>query len=400
MEFNIYPESSFWRSARLKRLTRFIRITTWVMMIFSTTWLFLTIREGIYLLSMATIINLGMGILILFQLSRKRLNLARMLLVITAGLYYVLATAFASGYGSNHGTAHYGFIVLSVVSYFILYDRKPWRDVFPALYLVLFFLYHFGYAPFYPLITLPAERLFWISRFDILTTIVLIYFTTRQFVAEITSSEEALAATADKLEGLLESMLPKNIADRLRKEGKTFADEFHECSVLFADIVGFTSWSAGHTPNQVVEELNNIFSRFDDAVSQAGLTKIKTIGDSYMVAAGIPDSRTDHAIVLTRLALSLQKIAGECTHFKFRIGINSGSAVAGIIGKKIFLYDLWGDTVNTASRLEQYGEAGRINVGKNTYELIKNHFICTLRGSVSSADSGSIPMYFVEGEKK
>ena len=398
MEFNIYQESSFGRTARLRRLNRFVRITTWVMIILSAAWMLLTIREGIYLLTVATAVNLGMGALILYQLGRHRLKLARMLLVVTAGLYYVIATAFASGYGTNFGTAHYGFIVLSVVSYFILYDQKPWRDVFPALYLSLFFLYHFGYAPFYPLMALPAERLYWVSRFDILTTAVLIYFTTRQFVDEITRSEEALAATADKLEGLVESMLPKNIADRLRREGKTFADEFHECSVLFADIVGFTSWSAGHTPNEVVEHLNAIFSRFDDAVSQAGLTKIKTIGDSYMVAAGIPDFREDHAIVLTRLALTLQKIARENTHFKFRIGINSGSAVAGIIGKKIFLYDLWGDTVNTASRLEQFGEAGRINVGRNTYELIKNRFHCTSRGMFSSKDSGETPMYFVEGE--
>lgn len=368
------------------------------MMVFSFNWMILTIVEGIRLLTLATLLNMAMGGAILWLLRRKRLKIAKVLLVATAGFYYLIAATFASGYGTNFGTAHFGFLMLSVVSCFLLYDLRPWREVFPAAYLVLFYLYHFGYAPYYQLIQLPESRLFWVYRIDLFFMILLLFFTTRQFVMEITRSEEALAATADKLEGLVESMLPKNIADRLRQEGRTFADEFHACSVLFADIAGFTSWSANHSPNEVVDRLNDIFSRFDDAVEQAGLTKIKTTGDSYMIASGIPDFRPDHAVVLTRLALKLQEIASGYTDFRFRIGINSGSVVAGVIGKKIFLYDLWGDTVNTASRLERKGEEGRINIGDATYELIRDHFVCMHRGKLPVRNKGDMDMYFVERE--
>ena len=221
------------------------------------------------------------------------------------------------------------------------------------------------------------------------------FLITRQFVLEITKAEEALALSADRLEGLIESMLPKTIIERMRRDGKTFADEFHDCSVLFADIVDFTSWSESHTPNEVVDHLNNIFSKFDDAVEKMNLTKIKTNGDSYMVASGIPEYRRDHAVSLIELAIELQNVASVYEDFKFRIGINSGSVVAGIIGKKVFLYDIWGDTVNTASRLETSCEVGKINISNSTYELVKDKFTCTYRGKIEAKNKGMIDMYFV-----
>ncbi len=165
---------------------------------------------------------------------------------------------------------------------------------------------------------------------------------------------------------------------------------------MFADIVDFTAWSEKHNPNELVDRLNIIFSRFDDLVENTKLTKIKTNGDSYMVAAGVPEIREDHAVVLTAMALEMQKIASEYSEFKFRMGINSGSVVAGIIGKKIFLYDLWGDTVNTASRMESSGEIGRVNISEATFELVKNNFNCIYRGRVHAKNKGEIDMYFVE----
>lgn len=369
------------------------------MIIFSLMWMGLTLKEGIHLLTLATFINTGMGFFILWLLRKGRLVRAKLTVVLTAGCYYLIATMFPSGYGTKFGTAHFGFILLGIASCFLLYDLRGWREIIPAISLVLFFLFHFGYAPFYPLIVLPPERLFWVYRVDILFSIAVIYFTSRYFVVEISQSEEALATSADKLEGLVESMLPKNIATRLCREGRTFADEFYDCSVLFADIEGFTTWSANHSPNEVVERLNSFFSRFDDAVERSGLTKIKTMGDSYMVAAGIPEYRPDHAVVLTRLALALQAIAQEYGDFRFRIGINSGSFVAGGIWKKIFLYDLWGDTVNTASRLERKGDAGHINIGTATYELIREHSDCTYRGKFAVRNKGEPDMYFVDGPR-
>lgn len=398
MEFTIYKETTFWRDARFKRSLGFIRVLAWVMVLLSLNWMMLTIREQLYMLTWATGVNAVMGGVILWLLKKKHLARAKLLLVITAGCYYFIAAAFASGYGIDDGSAHFGFFFLAVASSYLLHDHKPWNVLFASLFLVLFFAYHFGYAPFHPLVHLTEDRLFWVHRIDISTTLFLTLFTTLHFVREITRSEEALVHTADKLEGLVQSMLPPDVADRLRKDGKTFADEFHDCSVLFADIAGFTAWSSSRSPTELVERLNDIFTRFDDAVERAGLTKIKTIGDSYMVAAGIPNYMDDHAVRLTRLALELQSISSSYSHFRFRVGINSGSVVAGIIGKKIFLYDIWGDTVNTASRLENCSEVGRINVSHSTYMLIRESFTCTPRGALSVKDKGDMDMYFVERE--
>ena len=398
MEFTLYQESLVWRNARNARATTFIRRLAYLMIALALSWSFLTISEHIYLLTYASLSTAFLGVVVLILIRQKKIMGAKVLLIITALLYYLTATIFASGYGINQGTAHFGFITLALVSYFLLSDIKLYREIIPIFFLALFFLFNFGYAPFYPMIILPQKNVDFVHQLDILTTLLIIYFITRSFVIEITKSEEALALSADRLEGLVGSMLPKSIADRLSKEGKTFADEFYACSILIADIAGFTTWSEKHTPNEVVEKLNTVFSRFDDAVERLKLTKIKTSGDSYMVASGVPEFRKDHATVLTTLALELQSIASEYEDFRFRIGINSGEAVAGVIGKRIFMYDIWGDTVNIASRLERSGETEKINVSQATYELIKDDFECMYRGKIYVKHKGEIDMYFVRAQ--
>lgn len=397
MEFSYYQESSIWREGRKKRITSFVRILSYLMIVLSLQWAIITFIQHIFLLTAATLITAVCGFYALKLIRSNKLNAAKFLILYTGISYYLIACIFASGYGTNNGSAHFGFIMLAIISYFLLHDFKITREIFLCGLLLFFFLFHFGYAPFYPLVKLPAEKTDLMHKLDISLTLFIIFFIMRQYVVEIAKSEEALANSADRLEGLLESMLPKSVAERMQREGKTFADEFHECSVLLADIAGFTTWSASHTPNEVVEGLNSIFSKFDDAVERNGLTKIKTSGDSYMVAAGIPEYRHDHAEILVTLALELQAIASKYEDFKFRIGINSGSVVAGVIGKKIFIYDLWGDTVNTASRMESSGEIGRVNISGTTYELVKDKFICVHRGKVKAKNKGEIDMYFVDG---
>lgn len=203
----------------------------------------------------------------------------------------------------------------------------------------------------------------------------------------------------EKSESLLLNILPKEIVAILKNENRIIADQFENASILFADIVNFTPMSATLTPVELVELLNEVYSHFDTLVEKYELEKIKTIGDCYMVAAGVPRRRPDHALVLTKLALDILDYVSQNEfngrRLSFRIGINSGSVVAGVIGKKKFSYDLWGDAVNTASRMESHSAGGSIQVTEATYDLIKEEFVCDPRGTIQVKGKGEMPVWFV-----
>ncbi len=201
-------------------------------------------------------------------------------------------------------------------------------------------------------------------------------------------------------ENLLLNILPAPIAQVLKRESRTIADHFDSASVLFADVVDFTTLAAQLRPTEVVEVLNNLFTEFDALVERHSLEKIKTIGDAYMVASGVPEPRPDHALGIAALALDMQAtvarqapVAGR--RLELRIGIASGPVVAGVIGRKRFTYDLWGDTVNVASRMESHGSAGRIQVTRATYELISDDFVCEPRGSIEVKGKGPTETWFL-----
>ncbi len=208
----------------------------------------------------------------------------------------------------------------------------------------------------------------------------------------------------ERAESLLLNILPKEIATVLKGGNRVIADYFGEASILFADIVDFTLMSAQMTPSDCVELLNEVFSEFDVLAEKHGLEKIKTIGDCYMVAAGIPRPRPDHAHVLARMALDIREcVNGREFHGKrlrFRIGINSGPVVAGVIGRKKFIYDLWGDAVNTASRMESLGVEGFIQVTDATYQLIKDDFECQARGTIDVKGKGGMKVWYLLRERE
>lgn len=207
----------------------------------------------------------------------------------------------------------------------------------------------------------------------------------------------------EKSEALLLNILPKEIAAILKNEQRTIADYYDGASILFADVVNFTPLSTQMTAVELVELLNDVFSHFDVLVENYGLEKIKTIGDCYMVASGVPRPRADHAQRLTQLALEMQAyVAGREFHGRtlaFRVGINSGPVVAGVIGRKKFIYDLWGDAVNTASRMESHGSGGLIQITRATYALIKDEFVCEPRGTVTVKGKGDMEVWYVTGQR-
>ena len=219
--------------------------------------------------------------------------------------------------------------------------------------------------------------------------------------------EEALAALRveqERAESLLLNILPRSIADRLKADPTTIADQFAAASILFADVVDFTPLSDRLQPAEVVGILDHLFSHFDVLAERYGVEKIKTIGDAYMVAAGVPIPRTDHARAMALLALDMResmRAQDEVGHLglEIRIGINSGPVVAGVIGRKRFLYDLWGDAVNMASRMESHGTPGQIQVTQATYELLTEEFVLERRGTVPIKGKGDVETWYLVGRR-
>jgi len=219
--------------------------------------------------------------------------------------------------------------------------------------------------------------------------------------------EEALAALRieqERAETLLLNILPRSIADKLKTDPGTIADQFAAASILFADVVDFTPLSERMRPAEVVGLLDHLFTHFDLLAEQYDVEKIKTIGDAYMAAAGVPMPRADHARVMALMAIDMR----ESMHsddtvghlgLELRIGINSGPVVAGVIGRKRFLYDLWGDAVNTASRMESQGTPGQIQVTQATYELLKDEFELTRRGTVPVKGKGDVETWYLVGRR-
>jgi class 3 adenylate cyclase/sensor domain CHASE-containing protein len=203
-----------------------------------------------------------------------------------------------------------------------------------------------------------------------------------------------------KGERLLRNILPGPIADRLKEDEGTIADSFAAVSVLFADIVGFTELSSRVEPPQLVVMLNGVFSQFDALAERHGLEKIKTIGDAYMIVAGVPEPRDDHASALATMALDMIDAIEDfnranSTQLKVRIGLNSGPVVAGVIGTKKFIYDLWGDAVNIASRMESTGIPGRVHVTTETHALLEGQFAMEPRGTITVKGKGEMQTWLL-----
>jgi adenylate cyclase len=215
----------------------------------------------------------------------------------------------------------------------------------------------------------------------------------------------ALQVEQAKAENLLLNILPRPIAEKLKAESQPIADHFESASILFADVVDFTPWSERLPPGEVVGYLDHLFSHFDALAEKHDLEKIKTIGDCYMVAAGVPTPRSDHAHALALMALDMleaMRSADEIRHLglELRVGINSGPVVAGVIGRKRFLYDLWGDAVNTASRMESHGTPGRIQITRATYDLLADEFECEARGPIPVKGKGELEAWYLIGRHR
>jgi guanylate cyclase len=239
-----------------------------------------------------------------------------------------------------------------------------------------------------------------VRTFDILN-IFAVSFVAMLLLVTFARGREAAQARA---EGLLLNILPGEVAERLQRDPHTIADHFDEASILFADVVDFTPLSSRLDAREIVGLLDRLFTSFDELVDRYDVEKIKTIGDCYMVAAGVPRPRTDHAHALAFLALEMQDCARTCLpdrdhDLRLRIGISSGPVVAGVIGRRRFLYDLWGDTVNMASRMESHGVPDSIQVTRSTWELVRDDFVTEPRGLVDVKGKGEVETWRLVGAR-
>jgi class 3 adenylate cyclase/DNA-binding response OmpR family regulator len=225
---------------------------------------------------------------------------------------------------------------------------------------------------------------------------------------EIKKQNQLLENSYKESEGILANVLPKKVAQELKEKGLSEPLYYNSCSVIFTDLKGFTKVAETMTPKKLVNLLDLSFGYFDMVMDVYGLEKLKTIGDSYMCAGGIPDQNFTHPVDSVLAGLEMQDFMDlmkegrankSLATWECRLGIHSGPVVAGVIGTKKFAYDMWGDTVNTASRMESSGEVGKVNISSSTYELVKDFFDCEYRGKITAKNKGYIDMYFVLGIK-
>ncbi len=305
--------------------------------------------------------------------------------------------------GGAAGIQYYLFAISAVAIYMFHGYPRRWTLIFAPLPVVLFVAIELAVKTKGMVIDIDPAVAPWLAAangaaaFSILIVLGLIF-------SRVTAdAEEQLADEKDRSERLLLNILPRSIADRLKAGRETvIADRIDEVSVMFADLVGFTPYAREREPTAVVGMLNRLFRRFDARVDALGLEKIKTVGDAYMVVAGAPDRRADHLQALARLALDLVEEMkafsdAEGHRFAIRVGIHVGPVVTGVIGTRKMAYDVWGDTVNIASRLESSSQPNRIHVTKDVVERLKDTFTFELRGPIDIKGVGEISTSFLTG---
>jgi class 3 adenylate cyclase len=249
-----------------------------------------------------------------------------------------------------------------------------------------------------------------LDAMNVVGSLVVIFFAMQYFVKTIIKSNKLLEAETQKADDLLHNIVPQHVAEEIKETGKASPTLYHNATIVFTDFMGFSQYSELYTPAELIEELALCFERFDEIVTRHGLEKIKTMGDAYMCVAGIvedDDNPQQNAKNAVRAALEMaayitkekeERRAIGKVYWDVRVGIHTGDIIAGVVGKKKFAFDIWGDAVNIASRLETNSEEGRVNISDSTYRLVKEEFVCTHRGKLPVKNKGELDMYFVERE--
>ncbi len=398
--------------AHLVKQVRFCNSTALAAFLFATIFILielpLIIEDQVSSSREAIIISMRMlgaiSLLLPLRLSAKyHYGAARALLIILS----VAVLIFQSMLYAHHAPAHLFFfpVIAAVLAMFSKSETGPARMLLGVCtlgFITSLILRHVDR----PLVPVQSTKVLLVM--DLATSLgalALAFVIAHSLRTATERAEKQVIEEQEKSDRLLLNILPGSIAKRLKEDPDVIADGFNEATVLFADLVGFTPLTEKMNPKEVITLMDKIFSCFDNLSEQFGLEKIKTIGDAYMLAGGLPEPTTDHADAVAKMALAmLDEISKFTTStglpLQVRIGMASGPLVAGVIGRKKFIYDLWGDTVNTASRMESHGVEGRIQVSESTWTRLRHEYDFTERGTIEIKGKGKMRTWFLDGTKK
>jgi class 3 adenylate cyclase len=302
--------------------------------------------------------------------------------------------------GSDSGFQY--FLLLSAMVPFLLPTGKILvKSLILLSSLIGFLIINFIIGENTPIYILRSEVTFWLEFTNIFITFLFFGIWGMYLTIAMKDTEDELNLEREKSDSLLHNMLPKHVASELKTTGKSEPKRFESMTILFTDFKGFTELVASIPAITLVKELNDIFSQFDDIMTEEGVEKIQTVGDAYLAACGVPQVDPDHAYKCVKAAKRMIEFldtrnAQHQIQWEMRVGIHSGPIVAGVVGKKKLTFNLFGDTINTASRFETTSEPGKINVSFSTYEKIKGRFDCEYRGKIMAKGKGELDMYFVK----
>ncbi len=379
------------------RYLRVTNIASILGVIFNAIWMLISIylTDSPIIYGSNALLGLMFLIVLLFNQKGWRV-LASMWLTITS---YISVLLFLYLLGYSSGVAFICFLI--IILPYMTFPRKARKlahgfSILPCLTLIVTVLLQSNINAHYEAVDPYMSQVVNIS----ITGLICLALIWSMSVL-IDRSEESLMAEQQKSDDLLHNILPVNVAKDLKETGRTIPQKHKNVTILFTDFKGFTEIVASITEITLVNELNDIFGRFDEIVVEAGVEKIQTIGDAYVAACGLEKEIAEHAINCIIAAQEMLSYLEERNQkneikWKMRVGIHSGPIVAGVVGKKKFRYDLFGDTINTASRMESSGESGKINISGPTYQLIKNNIDCEYRGKIYAKGKGEMEMYFVK----
>jgi adenylate cyclase len=357
--------------------------------------IFVFFHIGLTIMAYVNFLSVGIFLLSIYSVHKRRnLFLFCILVTIEVNIHAGLAVYFL-GWASGF---QYFIFVAVLSAFFIQYKKLSIAiAIFSIInFIILFILFATRIPPFYTSVTI-------INLFNIaigITSLIIVGSMAYMFSRAVDETENRLQVQYDRAERLLRNILPESVAERLKEKEQLIADGFAQSSILFADLQNFTEFSGSTTPKNLVYMLNELFSSFDDLLEQHGVEKIKTIGDAYMVASGLPQESDRHAEQILDYARAMLAAINDFNNkqgldFSIRIGVNSGPVIAGVVGKKKYSYDLWGDTVNVASRMEASGFPGEIHLSENTYRLIKNKYNVIKREPLQIKGKGLMQTYFL-----
>ncbi|MFT4562816.1 MAG: adenylate cyclase [Gammaproteobacteria bacterium] len=357
---------------RPHRVRRFLLVSTTVLITLGVIWSGYAVVAGHRGLLVADLVLIAIGTVALLMVRNGWIT-AAIHFILVALLFWIPAMAyFVSGSGVNdNGAVHFWLFVYIVGLHFVLFDAaRVIQTFYISVAVLIFIVVEYNLVPLTPRFGFPAHDTLFGHGLTLGLVLIAIAIILRTYITALAEAEHAARDANHRSEQLLRSMLPPSVVERVRTHGTTFTQRVDSCSVLFADIVGFTPMASRLTAEELVALLNSVFNQFDSLAEAHGVEKIKTIGDGYMAACGLPEPDPEHAQRVMRLAIDMLSAIAGFDDLEVRIGINSGPVLAGIIGHSRIAFDLWGETVNLASRMESHGVSGCVQVTQTTYDLL------------------------------